>query len=125
MPVSFNVMELCSKYNRIAEAINPKRTYFFQSITGSVYTQQWFEGIFKTCWMMSGNVAGRGSCTPYMLRHNFATQTLMRWVEEEKNLDAMIPYLSAYMGHEDFSSTYYYIHLLPERLARCITATTF
>jgi len=118
LPVSSDVMGLCSKYNQIAETINSKRTYFFQSPAGAVYTPQWLEGIFNICWEMSGNTVGRGSCTPYILRHNFATQTLMRWVEEGRNLDVMIPYLSSYMGHEDFKSTYYYIHLLPERLAR-------
>ena len=118
LPVNSDVMEMCRKYNGIAETINPKRAYFFQSLAGSVYTPQWLEGIFKICWEMSGNPVGRGSCNPYMFRHNFATQTLMRWVEEGRNLEAMIPYLSAYMGHEDFASTYYYIHLLPERLAR-------
>jgi integrase/recombinase XerD len=42
---------------------------------------------------------------------------LMRWIEEGRALDGMIPYLSAYMGHTSFSATYYYINLLPERLA--------
>ena len=28
----------------------------------------------------------------------------------------MLPYLRAYMGHEKFSDTAYYIHILPERL---------
>lgn len=117
LPVNTAVMEMCKKYNRIAETITPKRMYFFQSRSGSAYTPQWLEYIFNICWKMSGNSTNRGSCTPYILRHNFATQTLMRWVEEGKNLEAMLPYLSAYMGHEDFSSTYYYISLLPERLA--------
>ena len=30
-----------------------------------------------------------------------------------KNLNAMLPYLSAYMGHAQLSDTYYYIHLVP------------
>ena len=29
---------------------------------------------------------------------------------------ALLPYLSAYMGHSKISSTFYYIHLLPQRL---------
>jgi integrase len=65
---------------------------------------------------MSGNGNERGVCTPYDFRHNYATQTLMRWAEEGKDLNAWIPYLCAYMGHATFSSTFYYIHLLPERL---------
>jgi site-specific recombinase XerD len=68
--------------------------------------------------MMSGNDNSRGTCVPYDLRHNYATQTMMRWVESGKDLEAWIPYLSAYMGHVCFSSTFCYIHLLPERLAR-------
>ena len=28
----------------------------------------------------------------------------------------MLPYLRAYMGHEDFRDTLYYVHILPENL---------
>lgn len=118
LPVSSNIMEMCKKYNFIAEAIVPNRTYFFQAPSGNPYTKEWLGRAFRLCWKMSGNDVRRGSCTPYALRHNYATQTLMCWIEEGKNLDTMIPYLSSYMGHESFSATYYYIHLLPERLAR-------
>jgi len=31
-----------------------------------------------------------------------------------KNLEAQLPYLSAYLGHSNFSQTAYYIHLVPE-----------
>ena len=40
----------------------------------------------------------------------------MRWMEEGKDLNAYAPYLSTYMGHVTFNSTFYYIHLLPEKL---------
>jgi len=118
IPVNQNIMNMCKEYNQIAEILIPHREYFFQSPRGGFYTAAWHENIFRKCWGMSENGARHGYCTPYILRHNYATQTLMRWIEEGKNLDAMIPYLSAYMGHEKFSATYYYIHLLPERLAR-------
>lgn len=117
LPANAEVMEMCKRYNRIAEKMIPHRTYFFQAQSGKAYTTDWLCNAFRMCWEMSGNENSRGSCTPYALRHNFATQILMRWIEEGRDLDAMIPYLSAYMGHESFSATYYYIHLLPERLA--------
>jgi integrase/recombinase XerD len=117
LPVNADVMEMCKRYNRIVEKLIPNRTYFFQSQSGDAYTTNSLCSAFRMCWRMSGNETNRGSCTPYALRHNFATQILMRWIEEGRNLDAMIPYLSAYMGHESFTATYYYIHLLPERLA--------
>lgn len=53
---------------------------------------------------------------PYDLRHRFASTVLQRWLDEGRNLYAMLPYLRAYMGHEKFSDTAYYIHILPERL---------
>ena len=30
----------------------------------------------------------------------------------------LLPYLSAYMGHSELTSTLYYIHLLPENLRK-------
>ena len=30
----------------------------------------------------------------------------------------LLPYLSAYMGHSELTSTLYYIHLLPESLRK-------
>jgi len=43
---------------------------------------------------------------------------LQKWMDEGKDIYAYLPYLSAYMGHSDFSETAYYIHLLPERLTQ-------
>jgi len=118
LAVDANVMELCRKYNRIAEVTAPGRAFFFQSLSGAAYQGDWLTDLFHKCWEMSGNGDVCGICTPYAFRHNYATRILMRWIEEGKDIDAMIPYLSAYMGHETFSSTYYYLQLLPERLAR-------
>ena len=52
----------------------------------------------------------------YDFRHTFATHRLYQWMREGKDVKAMIPYLSAYMGHSQISSTYYYIHFVPELL---------
>lgn len=54
----------------------------------------------------------------YDLRHRFATAVMTGWLEKGENLYTCLPYLSAYMGHAEFSSTAYYIHLLPERLMK-------
>jgi len=53
-----------------------------------------------------------------LLRHNFATRRIQLWVDKQEDLNVMIPYLSAYMGHAQLSDTTYYIHLLPEHLAK-------
>ena len=113
------VMELCRKYDGIAESAVPGRTFFFQSPAGDkTYSSCWLSDSFARCWEMSGNGSKRNNCVPYSLRHRYATETLMRWLDEGRDLEAWIPYLSAYMGHASFTATYYYIHLLPERLSR-------
>ena len=117
LAVNPNVMEMCRNYDCIAETMVPGRIYFFPSPQGGHYKNGWLTARFHQCWELSGNGNERGTCTPYDFRHNFATQTLMRWVEEGKDLSAWIPYLCAYMGHATFSATFYYVHLLPERLS--------
>jgi integrase len=118
LPVDMRVLEMCRKYDLIAETVICDRTYFFQSPTGGAYTCAWLSSAFRKCWEISGNGSKPAKCNPYSLRHRYATEILMRWMEEGADLDARIPCLSAYMGHKTFSATYYYIHLLPGRLSR-------
>jgi len=118
LAVNPDIMQMCKNYDRIAETAVPGRIYFFPSPEGGAYSHGWLTAKFHQCWKMSGNGTTRGVCVPYDFRHNYATQTLMRWVEEGKDLNAWIPYLCAYMGHATFSATFYYVHLLPERLSR-------
>ena len=40
----------------------------------------------------------------------------MKWLEEEKDISLMLPYLSEYMGHTELEDTLYYVHLIPERM---------
>ena len=48
------------------------------------------------------------------LRHTFAVHRLIQWYEEGANLNAKLPLLVAYLGHEDFSGTQKYLHLTAE-----------
>lgn len=112
------LMELCRKFDVIADMIQPERTYFFESPTGGAYTHGWWTAKFHQCWKLAELGGRKGCSTPYDFRHNFATRTLMRWAEEGKDFNAYLPYLCTYMGHASFKSTYYYVHLLPERLSK-------
>lgn len=118
LSVSQDVMNLCMKYDCIAKRFHPNRKYFFPSVKGNAYGSNSLTHMFHACWEMAGNSTNGKSCTPYDLRHAYATRTLMKWIEEGKDLGTYLPYLSAYMGHERFQDTFYYVHLLPERLAK-------
>lgn len=104
---------LCVKYSAMAG----KREWFFQMRNGGPFSTKWMTMQFHICWELSGLIK-RGNPRPYDLRHVFATMNMMRWADEGKDIMALLPYLSTYMGHADFKSTLYYIHLLPERLRR-------
>lgn len=111
--MSEELTALCRKYDSIAGY----RRFFFERWDGGKFPTHWMTNQFHICWRKSGLVK-RGNPRPYDLRHNYATRTLMRWTDESRDIMAMLPYLSTYMGHTCFSHTLYYVHLLPERLRK-------
>lgn len=116
--VSQDLMDLCKRYDCIAEGFFPRRIGFFPNKSGNPMSYYSLVYLFQKSWDLSGNDNGEGRPSLYSFRFTFATETLMRWVEEGRDIEAMIPYLSAYMGHVKFKDTYYYIKLLPDRLAK-------
>ena len=48
------------------------------------------------------------------LRHTFAVHRLIQWYEEGADLNAKLPLLVTYLGHQDFTGTQKYLHLTAE-----------
>jgi integrase len=62
----------------------------------------------------------RAGCSPpriHGLRHYFAVAVLTRWFREGADVAALMPALSAYLGHAAPSGTYWYLSATPELLA--------
>lgn len=59
---------------------------------------------------------GRVGPRPYDLRHTFAVHRLSRWYSQGADLHARLPWLSAYMGHDDILGTETYLTATPELL---------
>lgn len=51
------------------------------------------------------------------LRHSFCVATVLRWHAAGEDVNAMMPYLSAYVGHRKLSDTYWYLTGTPELMA--------
>ncbi len=51
------------------------------------------------------------------LRHSFAVAALVTFYDSGRDVAAMLPVLSAYMGHVSPASTYWYLSASPELLA--------
>lgn len=109
-----DVVEMLSNCNAVVSAVMPGREPFFPNTEGGFYGKRGLEKTFRPVLKKAG-VTGTGRRSPrlYDFRHTFATHRLYHWMNEGKDLNVMIPYLSAYMGHAQLSDTYYYIHLVP------------
>ena len=108
--MSADMLELCRKYDSIVG----NREWFFE-YHSKPYERKWMTAQFHHCWKKSGLIA-HGNPRPYDLRHAFATRNLIRWMDNGMDINNLIPYLSTYMGHSELNNTFYYIHLLPERI---------
>ena len=112
--LSADMINLCQQYDKKIGAVLPKRQYFFPNSGGSAYSYRGQRDIYCQCLEKTNILFPGNQPRIYDLRHTFATNVLFRWMKEGKDVNACLPYLSAYLGHEQFSDTAYYIHLVPQ-----------
>jgi integrase len=122
--MSEDVLMLCQTYHQKVSSIWPGRTYFFPNHRGDRYSKGFLGYTFHKCWREAdiGPVSGN---TPRVhdFRHAFSVNRLNQWVKENKDLNAYLPYLSMYLGHEHLAETDYYLHLVPEFFPTLISAS--
>lgn len=117
VPMSEELTRLCSMYEKLVSRKIPARKYFFQHESGNAYSINWLQLQFKRCWKVAGiTFPTNHHPRVYDWRHNFATRKIMDWLEAGKDINNLLPYLSAYLGHTELKNTLYYVHLMPERL---------
>lgn len=118
--MSPDMLSLCIQYEERMGPLRKNQGYFFPTPDGKAYSVCWVQQQLRKCWKKAGLLRLPGTKPPrvYDFRHNYATRILMKWLDDGRELSAWLPYLSAFMGHSNFSATAYYIHLLPERLTK-------
>lgn len=114
-----DVTEMLSCYRNRRSIFCRSNDTFFIHTDGTPITSEQLTNLFQKCWKeanpdIDSTLLPR--VRPYDLRHQFASAVLQKWINEGRNLYAMLPYLRAYMGHEEFRETLYYVHILPEHL---------
>jgi len=117
--MSEDMLGQCRKYDVVRAVANPHSEYFFVRKDGAHVNTQQLNSNFNRCWQQANPEIPESMLPrvrPYDLRHRFASTVLQKWINEGRDLYSMLPYLRAYMGHEKFSDTAYYIHCLPESL---------
>ncbi|BAB54699.1 tyrosine-type recombinase/integrase [Mesorhizobium japonicum] len=59
---------------------------------------------------------GRVGARPYEFRHAFAVHRLTAWAEEGADIHVKLPFLSAYLGHQNILGTEVYLKATPQLL---------
>ena len=59
---------------------------------------------------------GRIGARPYEFRHAFAVHRLTAWANEGVDVHAKLPWLSAYLGHQNVLGTEVYLKATPQLL---------
>jgi len=115
IPMSTEMTSLMRRFNSKMDSLIPNRKWFFQpSENADGYSRRWIDNNFKKIVDECGIKTNAGkSPRLYDLRHTFATNCIQNWIDSGEDVNAMLPLLSAYMGHSEISGTAYYIHLLP------------
>jgi len=119
--MSDDMVKMCRAYATQRSIIAGNSAYFFVNGEGEALPAYQLCLLFRHCWAQA-NPEIPAHLLPnlrqYDLRHRYASTVLQKWLDEGRNLYAMLPYLRTYMGHEKFADTAYYIHILPENLLK-------
>jgi integrase len=111
------ILDLCRDFDERMRLHFPDRSFFLAKNRADPFGYNWVERVFRgTREKLRMGVGGPNPPRLYDLRHTFATHRLYQWMRDGKDLYAMLPYLSAYMGHAKLTETLYYVHLVPGML---------
>ena len=116
LPVTSQVIEVLAACDQATRHQFGTRATFFLSTTGKPVTAAAVGVVFNQIWDQAGLPRPTQGIRPrpYDFRHHFAYANIERWMRQGKDTAALLPYLSRYMGHASFESTYYYVHTSPD-----------
>lgn len=111
VPITQTMLQRCQSYAELLSVEQSARSPFFSSPTRGYYSYSAIGHAFRHCLVMAGIPHSDDGPTLHSLRHSFAIHNLVRWGREGKDINAMLPYLSAYMGHENLLGTERYLKM--------------
>jgi integrase/recombinase XerD len=114
VPMKQSLLQRCRNYAaRVIIGVD-SGSPFFPSPSGGFYCRSTVEYVFRQCLMIAGIPHADDGPTVHSLRHSFAVHNLVKWGSEDKDVNALLPYLSAYMGHENLLGTERYLRMTAE-----------
>ncbi len=109
--VSEEMRDLLCRYDCIIDHYLPGREAFFPNQRGDYYNKSTIDIWFHEFWDPLPEAAVTKGNKPRVhdFRHSYCVYRLNQWVKEKKDLNALYPYLSEFVGHSNFSDTDYYL----------------
>ncbi|MHB1475332.1 MAG: tyrosine-type recombinase/integrase [Dermatophilaceae bacterium] len=121
IPLHDTTIEALRSYQQLQDRHfpQPKSPSLFVSIRGTRMCYSAVNPTFCQLVRQAGLVPRGGRCRPRIhdTRHSFAVHTLIRWYQQGVDVDARLPLLSAFLGHANPASTYWYLQAAPELLS--------
>ncbi len=113
LPMADSLTERCREYCKNVDIGNMGNPYIFPSPYGGHYSEATIYSLFREV-LRQARIShlGRGKGPRiHDFRHVFAVNCLKKWVMDGKDLNNCLPYLSAYLGHEDMRGSQRYLRL--------------
>ncbi len=121
LPVHQTTVAALRQYARLRDRLcpDPSTEAFFVSTRGTRINSHNMPATFAALLDAAGiaPVPGRRRQRIHDLRHTFTVATLLEWYRDGAGVQARLPLLSAYLGHADPKSSYWYMSAAPELLA--------
>ena len=115
VPPALSLVNRLRKYADRFES-RPLDAIYFPGPSGGPFALRTVYTLFRKLLLQCGIPhAGRGRGPRiHDYRHLFALHTLRRWYRDGEDLDAKLPLLATYLGHQNLSGTQRYLHLTAE-----------
>jgi len=113
LPMADSLTERCREYCKTINIGKMGNPFFFPSPFGGHYSEGTVYNLFREV-LRQAQIShlGRGKGPRiHDLRHVFAVNCLKKWVLDGRDLNNCLPYLSAYLGHEDLRGSQRYLRL--------------
>jgi integrase/recombinase XerD len=115
VPPALSLVNRLRKYSVHFEK-RPPDAIFFPGPSGGPFSLRTVYALFRKLLLQCGiSHGGRGKGPRiHDARHQFAVRALRRWYRDGADLDAKLPLLATYLGHQNLSGTQRYLHLTAE-----------
>lgn len=116
VPMSSEMTAVCADYAKTRLVGPPDGDWFFAKPDGGYYQASGIYGIFRELlWKAGISYGGRGKGPRlHDFRHTFCVHSLQRWTMRGADPTILLPRLTAYLGHNDFSATEQYLRMTAE-----------